>query len=83
MKNPTKFHSTSLAFGPSMVGLFHAAKIRLFPKPARGGAKIFFFQGVTGSLPRCLLNDGKASPRHPTFAYPKHPGLRSVRPMVY
>ena len=23
MKNPTKFHSTSLWFGPSMVGLFY------------------------------------------------------------
>ena len=29
-ENPTKLHSTSLSFGPSMVGLFHGAKIQLF-----------------------------------------------------
>ena len=31
-EKPTKLHSTSLSFGPSMVGLFHGAKIQNFLK---------------------------------------------------
>ena len=47
---PTKFHSTSLSFGPSMVGLFHTAKLQLFHKPARGGMKIFFYWQASESM---------------------------------